>query len=255
MKTSATSEMLYSGNQPDNLYESESMDDSLTSDATEQDGKRKCRLIVLFVFVVVAALIAGGIWLISGVNRTSDPNNKAQSVVTSSKENSTEDTGTASGSPDNASASQKADNAAGAAGQNTTTPSAATNGSTSGQNANASPSASSGSKSTSGASGSSGSSSGKVWVPPTTKVIHHEAQYRTVNHPAEYDTVEVILCSCGLEFSSNEAWSAHNKSLGFGNGHSYSVVDKQVLKKAAWTERILVSDAWDETLTTPGYWK
>ena len=255
MKTSATPEMLYSGNQPDNLYESESMDDSLTSDATEQDGKRKRRLIVLFVFLAVTALIAGGVWLISGTNKTPDSNSSVQGAVTSAKENSTEDTGTANGAPETDSASQGSNGATEATPQKSGAESTTNGSSANGQNTSASSSSSSKSGSGSTASGSSGGSSGKVWVPATTKVIHHDAVYKTVNHPAEYDTIEVIRCSCGLEFSTNAEWSAHNKSLGFGNGHSYSVVDKQVLKKAAWSEQVLVSAAWDETVTTPGYWK
>ena len=31
-----------------------------------------------------------------------------------------------------------------------------------------------------------------------------------------------VVCSCGLVFGSTSEWGQHNKSLGFGNSHSYS---------------------------------
>lgn len=49
------------------------------------------------------------------------------------------------------------------------------------------------------------------WVPITT-------QKYVVDSPA----VPRVVCSCGIVFNSQNAWSEHNKSLGRGNGHSYS---------------------------------
>ena len=34
---------------------------------------------------------------------------------------------------------------------------------------------------------------------------------------------DYIQCSCGAQFSTEAAWTSHNKSLGFGVSHSYSV--------------------------------
>ena len=36
-------------------------------------------------------------------------------------------------------------------------------------------------------------------------------------------TGSYIQCSCGQRFDNQAQWSQHNKSLGFGQGHSYSV--------------------------------
>lgn len=78
-----------------------------------------------------------------------------------------------------------------------------------------------------GGSGSSGSSAQQpahqhTWVAQTT-------QQWVVDQAAWTETIpgsSYILCSCGQTFSSNAAWSSHNQSLGFGQSHSYTVVEE-----------------------------
>lgn len=57
------------------------------------------------------------------------------------------------------------------------------------------------------------------WVPQT--------EQRWVQDSAAWDeqcpTGSYIQCSCGQRFDNQAQWSQHNKSLGFGQGHSYSV--------------------------------
>ena len=57
------------------------------------------------------------------------------------------------------------------------------------------------------------------WVPQT--------EQRWVQDSAawdeQYPTGSYIQCSCGQRFDNQAQWSQHNKSLGFGQGHSYSV--------------------------------
>jgi hypothetical protein len=40
------------------------------------------------------------------------------------------------------------------------------------------------------------------------------------NEPSYHDEIH---CSCGQTFASTSQWNAHNKALGFGQSHSYSV--------------------------------
>lgn len=86
------------------------------------------------------------------------------------------------------------------------------------------------------------------WVPVTT-TVHHDAQYKTVHHDAV--TQERSICnSCGADITGNE--SAHMKEYALKGdmSHSYSIVPVTV--QAAYDEQVLVSGAWDETVTT-GY--
>lgn len=87
------------------------------------------------------------------------------------------------------------------------------------------------------------------WVPQTT-VVHHDAVYRTdtIYHPAviEYHTV---CNSCGAIIDGHAV--EHLESS--GTCESYTT-NKQVVISNEWYEEVqtLVSDAWDETVTT-GY--
>lgn len=89
------------------------------------------------------------------------------------------------------------------------------------------------------------------WV-PVTKTVHHDAQYRTVHHDAV--TRDVVICNhCGAQFGSTGEWSAHAKSLALqGVTANVSYRTEPVVVQQAYDEQVLVSDAWDETVTT-GY--
>ena len=43
----------------------------------------------------------------------------------------------------------------------------------------------------------------KVWVEPEYRIVHHNAEYRTVNEIVGYK------CQCGAEFDTHEQWHAH----------------------------------------------
>lgn len=84
------------------------------------------------------------------------------------------------------------------------------------------------------------------WV-PVTKTVHHDAQYKTVHHDAV--TQERTICNnCGADITGNV--DAHMKANIMNGCGSYSV--KTVVVQQAYDEQVLVSNAWDETVTT-GY--
>lgn len=99
------------------------------------------------------------------------------------------------------------------------------------------PSASAGSSSKPSSGGSSAEGSGaSSGVEPS--VPSHEHSW--THHPAAYQESPIyesrVVCSCGQQFGSVEAWDSHMKSLGFGADHSYSVRRVQV-----GTEQVLVA--------------
>lgn len=132
----------------------------------------------------------------------------------------------------------------------------------SGGNTGASKSETGGSNGGSGSSGNSGSNGGSSnsgggskpqhthnWVPQTT-VVHHDAQYQTIHHDAVYGT-RVTCNQCHADLTNQDVFAHFEESfLNGGSCESYSTVDYQI--SPAWDEQILVSDAWDETVTT-GY--
>lgn len=132
----------------------------------------------------------------------------------------------------------------------------------SGGNAGASKPETGGSNGGSGSSGNSGSNGGSSnsgggskpqhthnWIPQTT-VIHHDAQYQTIHHDAVYGT-RVTCNQCHADLTNQDVFAHFEESfLNGGSCESYSTVDYQI--SPAWDEQILVSDAWDETVTT-GY--
>ena len=90
-----------------------------------------------------------------------------------------------------------------------------------------------------GTSNGGGSSSESGGTAPTPTPAPHEHSWSPVtaqqwvannvwveDSPAWDEQVasgSYILCSCGFTCDTNAEWTAHNKALGFGNSHSYSV--------------------------------
>lgn len=134
----------------------------------------------------------------------------------------------------------------------------------SGGNAGASKPETGGNSTSSGNGGSTGSNGGSGssnnggaskpqhthnWVPQTT-VVHHDAQYQTIHHDAVYGT-RVTCNQCHADLTNQDVFAHFEESfLNGGSCESYSTVDYQI--SPAWDEQVLVSDAWDETVTT-GY--
>lgn len=120
---------------------------------------------------------------------------------------------------------------------------------------------SSGSTAQTGNGGGSGSSTQTQqpththnWVPVTT-TVHHDAVYKTVHHDAVYQTVTTIICnSCGATFSTQAQAEAHmdETMLSGDMSHTWRSQTTNVKVKDAYDEQVLVSGAWDETVTT-GY--
>lgn len=112
-----------------------------------------------------------------------------------------------------------------------------------------------GSTGSNGGSGSSNNGGGSKpqhthnWVPQTT-VVHHDAQYQIIHHDAVYGT-RVTCNQCHADLTNQDVFAHFEESfLNGGSCESYSTVDYQI--SPAWDEQVLVSDAWDETVTT-GY--
>lgn len=84
-----------------------------------------------------------------------------------------------------------------------------------------------GTPSASQTSGNGGSSQGGTSQPEHVHNWVAQAEQRWVQDSAAWDeqcpTGSYIQCSCGQRFDNQAQWSQHNKSLGFGQGHSYSV--------------------------------
>lgn len=72
-----------------------------------------------------------------------------------------------------------------------------------------------------------GSSQGGTSQPEHVHNWVAQTEQRWVQDSAAWDeqcpTGSYIQCSCGQRFDNQAQWSQHNKSLGFGQGHSYSV--------------------------------
>ena len=73
-------------------------------------------------------------------------------------------------------------------------------------------------------------SSQPATAPQQPEHVHNwvaQTEQRWVQDSAAWDeqcpTGSYIQCSCGQRFDNQAQWSQHNKSLGFGQGHSYSV--------------------------------
>lgn len=87
------------------------------------------------------------------------------------------------------------------------------------------------------------------WVPVTT-TVHHDAVYKTVHHDAV--TQERHICNgCGQDITGNE--NAHmDAAMLAGNTACGAYHSEWKTVQQAYDEQVLVSGAWDETVTT-GY--
>lgn len=97
---------------------------------------------------------------------------------------------------------------------------------------------------------------------PVTELIHHEAvteEVKVVDQPAteghfEGGTYPVMVCRCGAEFTSGDAWEAHALEMGKGHGgFTDSWRSDQVwvegTPEASHMETVIIQDAWDEEVT------
>lgn len=88
-------------------------------------------------------------------------------------------------------------------------------------------------------------------IPAKTHTVHHDAEYKTVHHDAvtHEEAIYHQVCSdCGQDFGdSADAAIAHSAET----GHTYSlkqVGTNTVTDQAAYDEKVLVKDAYDETV-------
>lgn len=88
-------------------------------------------------------------------------------------------------------------------------------------------------------------------IPAKTHTVHHDAEYKTVHHDAvthEEAIYHQVCSNCGQDFGdSADAAIAHSAET----GHSYSlkqVGTNTVTDQAAYDEKVLVKDAYDETV-------
>lgn len=88
-------------------------------------------------------------------------------------------------------------------------------------------------------------------IPAKTHTVHHDAEYKTVHHDAvthEEPIYHQVCSDCGQDFgNSADAAIAHSAET----GHSYSlkqVGTNTVTDQAAYDEKVLVKDAYDETV-------
>lgn len=81
------------------------------------------------------------------------------------------------------------------------------------------------------------------WV-EQTKTVHHAAEYNTVHHDAVTESVVVCL-DCGAENPGRDHLKQH--VIEGGNG---GTTVKTVTIQAAYDEKVLVKDAWSETVVT-----
>ena len=85
-----------------------------------------------------------------------------------------------------------------------------------------------------------------------TTTIHHDAVTQEKVIPAHYEGSEwtVLVCRCGAEFTSYEAWEAHATAGGIDEHGGNSVDtrnDYHIVPEQTITE--IVTPAWDETIT------
>lgn len=88
-------------------------------------------------------------------------------------------------------------------------------------------------------------------IPAKTHTVHHDAEYKTVHHDAvthEEAIYHQVCSNCGQDFGdSADAAIAHSAET----GHNYSlkqVGTNTVMDQAAYDEKVLVKDAYDETV-------
>lgn len=187
-------------------------------------------------------------------NCTANPNADAETVEEeatqaneAAQEGSSAQTGNTGGSSTGGSSSSDS-------GSGSTDGSTNTGGSSSGGGTTSGGSGGSSSGSTSGGgSSSSQPSHTHNWVAITT-TVHHDAVYQTVHHDAVTE-VRSICNQCGADITGHTSQHFQD-SLAQNNWdmskscQSYST--KSVVVQDAYDEQVLVSEAWDETVTT-GY--
>ena len=88
-------------------------------------------------------------------------------------------------------------------------------------------------------------------IPAKTHTVHHDAEYKTVHHDAvthEEAIYHQVCSNCGQDFGDSvDAAIAHSAET----GHNYSlkqVGTNTVTDQAAYDEKVLVKDAYDETV-------
>ena len=92
-------------------------------------------------------------------------------------------------------------------------------------------------------------------IPAKTHTVHHDAEYKTVHHDAVTHEESIYenhtICTvCGVDLGTSEA--ALDEHIA-ATGHGYSVEPVQVgtrtvTDQAAYDEKVLVKDAYDETV-------
>lgn len=91
------------------------------------------------------------------------------------------------------------------------------------------------------------------WVPQTT-TVHHDAVYKTETSYVHHEGSTVWYCACGAKFNSESACISHMKQnrLQGVAGHGRYSTDIEGAYDEPVTKQVLVSAAYDETVTT-GY--
>lgn len=92
-------------------------------------------------------------------------------------------------------------------------------------------------------------------IPAKTHTVHHDAEYKTVHHDAVTHKEPIYenhtICTvCGVDLGTSEAALDEHMAA---TGHGYSVEPVQVgtrtvTDQAAYDEKVLVKDAYDETV-------
>jgi uncharacterized membrane protein YgcG len=83
--------------------------------------------------------------------------------------------------------------------------------------------ASEGGSSPEGSSSEGGSSEGGSSSGGSSEHVHSWTYHEALVWDKPVKVGDYIQCSCGAQFSTEDAWGAHDKAQGPGNGHSYSV--------------------------------
>lgn len=223
--------------------------------------------------VLAIALIGGGVWYATA-SQTQDAHDTGNAVVSATekkdavkqdKADDAEDKAKDENSQTDGQANETATQDDGNKGTSGSDGSTASNGNNGGGNTGSASKPSGGSTGSTGGNSGSGGGSGSStqtqqpththnWVPVTT-TVHHDAQYKTVHHDAVYQTETTFICnSCGATFSNQAQAEAHmdETMLSGDMSHTWHSQTTNVKVKDAYDEQVLVSGAWDETVTT-GY--
>lgn len=102
------------------------------------------------------------------------------------------------------------------------------------------------------------------WVPITTTihhdaithVVHHDAVYNqqyVVDSPAQYGNM-IVCITCGAQYGSLDEFLAHSWDETNGEHGNYTVKNVMISEETGHYENVLVSGAWDETVTDQAAW-